>query len=101
MQIAHLHMCRAALHVTVRYMSRERYVSRRVTRHCAALVHGRAVHHVGHSKKNGCRATRTKISREPYSEPCGAPVHRSANAPRAPPQGNEWRGLGLSADPNS
>jgi hypothetical protein len=44
MQIAHLHMWRAALHVTVRYMSQERYVSRRATPQGAALVHGRAVH---------------------------------------------------------
>jgi hypothetical protein len=58
MQI-HLRMWRAALHVTVRYMSQERYVSRRVTAHGAALVHGPAVHHVGHFEKNGCRATRS------------------------------------------
>jgi hypothetical protein len=53
MQI-HLRMWRAALHVTVRYMSQERYVSRRGT------GNGRAVHHVDLSQKNGWRATRSK-----------------------------------------
>jgi hypothetical protein len=57
---------RAALHVTVLYMSQERYVtpkryvSRRVTASGAALVHGQAAHHVRHSEKNGWRATRSK-----------------------------------------
>jgi hypothetical protein len=57
---------RAALHVTVRYMSQEgyattkRYVSRRVTANGAAQVPGRAAHQMRHPEKNGWRATRSK-----------------------------------------
>jgi hypothetical protein len=77
-----------------------------------------AVHHMHHPVKRG-RATRPKISRDcklvganltvnrvvhrctgaPMrhvhhpKKPCGAPVHRCANAPRAPPQENGWRAI--------
>jgi hypothetical protein len=76
------------LHVTGALRVTARYASRRG-------VHGRAVHHVDHSERNGWRGTRSKISRDcnlvNANLTVNRVVHRSANAPRAPPQGNKWR----------